>query len=110
MNNLPPNYKLIYEDMIAKKYAHKKADCSSILNKSTLSVMDVIKINKIISDNSDEATSVFNQKLRSYDKSTVLEILDYQKINKLNNKQAAIKFKTSRNTISKWKKMFSEKN
>lgn len=103
MNNLAPNCKLIYQDIISKKYPHKKSKCKDILNKKELSVLDIIRLNSLIFD---EEIIIFNQRLRSYDKSAILDILHYQKMNSLNNSEVAKKFKLSRNTISKWKKMF----
>jgi len=47
-----------------------------------------------------------NQKLKSYDKNTILQILDYQKKHHLNNTELALHFKLSRNTVAKWKKIF----
>lgn len=106
MNTLQPNYKLIYQDIIAKKYPDKKAKCDNILNKNELSVLDVIRLNNIIFDNISNEHSTSNQRLRSYDKITILQILDYQKKHRLNNTEIAMKFNLSRNTISKWKKIF----
>lgn len=45
-----------------------------------------------------------NQKFKSYKRSDILKILDYQKKHKLNNIQLAKHFKMSRNTITKYKK------
>ncbi|NML69137.1 helix-turn-helix domain-containing protein [Chryseobacterium sp. RP-3-3] len=106
MEKMMPNYKLIYGDIIKKKYPHKKLQCHTILNKEQLSVLDVIKLNDIIFDSTHKEAGIFNQMLRSYDQSAILEILDYQKANKLNNTQLALEFKLSRNSISKWKKIF----
>lgn len=109
MEKLLPNYKLIYEDIISKKYPHKKARCQFLLNKKELSILDIIKLNTIIFYDGNKEANIFNQRLRSYDKSTILEILDYQKVNKLSNTQVAIQFKLSRNSISKWKNLFQRK-
>ncbi|HUH25918.1 MAG TPA: helix-turn-helix domain-containing protein [Flavobacterium sp.] len=49
-----------------------------------------------------------NQKYRSYDKATIIEILNYQKKNGLNNTQLANHFKLSRNTVAKWERLFQE--
>ncbi|MBB4804834.1 hypothetical protein HNP38_000106 [Chryseobacterium defluvii] len=97
-----PDYRVIYTDIINKKYPHKKELCSSILEKKQLSNLDIINLNtKIFGLQAKE-----NQKLRSYNKSTILYILDYQRKYKLNNSQLAKHFKLSRNTIAKWKKYF----
>lgn len=108
MENSGPDYKKIYSDIILKKYPGKYASCSSILQKKVLSVLDVIKLNQLIFSFEDLETSVFNQKHRSYDEDTILEILDYQKKNGYTNKQVADEFRLSRNSVAKWKKLFSK--
>lgn len=97
-----PDYKLIYSDILIKKFPHKQEKCKTLLNKSNLSVLNIIELNTIIFGKSDNTS----QKHRSYRKSDILMILDYQKKNKLNNTQLANHFKLSRNSISKWKKIF----
>lgn len=102
MKKSQPNYAKIYSDLIRLKYPEKEALCKKILLKrEELSIIDVIKLNLIISPNNP-----YNQKYKSYDKETILHILDYQKKNNLTNAQVACHFKMSRNTISKWKKKF----
>lgn len=101
---LKPDYKRIYNDLIDRKYPEKKIEFKSMLEKKTLSTLDIIKLNQRIFGEKEDF--ILNQKHRSYDKTAILEILDYQKINKLNNKQLALKFNMSRNTIGKWKKIF----
>ncbi|KFC21606.1 hypothetical protein [Chryseobacterium sp. FH1] len=97
---MKPNYKNIYTDIIQNKYPNKQNDCALILKKSNLSELDVIALNKIIFGKAD------NQKYKSYNKTTILEILDYKKKKKLNDSQLANHFQLSRNTVAKWKKMF----
>lgn len=104
--NIYPNYNRIYKDLIELKYPEKKVICEVYLQKKVLSALDVIKLNYLLF--SDESDS-FNQKLRSYDEKAILEILLFQKINELNNTQVASYFKLSRNTITKWKKVFKNK-
>lgn len=100
-----PNYKLIYSDMIDLKYPFKKEQCSSILNKEQFTFLDVIKINKIIfGENTCDKNE--SQKFKSYDQSTIFEILEYQKKNRLTNIQLAKKFNMSRNTLTSWKKKY----
>ncbi|MFZ4929407.1 helix-turn-helix domain-containing protein [Chryseobacterium sp. Mn2064] len=103
-----PNYKLIFLDIIEKKNPQKMKDCESILKKDDLSVFDIIKLNDIIFGLSDKSTENFNQKQRSYKKRDILEIINYQKKNHLNNIQTALQFKTSRNTIAKWNRLYGE--
>lgn len=100
-----PNYKKIYTDMIAKKYPDKADACSIILRRKKLRSLDIVLLNKIIVG-FDESHIEINQKLKSYDKETVLEILMYQKRYQLNNKQVAHHFNISRNTLASWKKKY----
>lgn len=101
-----PDYKRIYTDILNSKYPEKTEECKFFLSKSYLSALDIIELNKKVFGIDDRSTVVFNQKHRSYDRSSILEILDYQKKHKLNNSQLADHFRLSRNTVSKWKKLF----
>jgi len=108
MNRTYPKYRTIYKDIINRKYPDKKTECSNILSKKEISMLDVIMLNNIIFGLSDKETTEFNQKHRSYDLNTILEILDYQEKNELNNTELANHFKLSRNTVAKWKKYFKQ--
>lgn len=101
-----PDYRKIYQDMIRMNYPEKALLCSNILQKSTITRMDMIRLNNIITGNEDKVRIRYNQKLKSYDKKTIMYILDYQKKNRLNNVQLAKHFRLSRNTITRWKKIF----
>ncbi|MCT2560404.1 helix-turn-helix domain-containing protein [Chryseobacterium herbae] len=101
-----PDYKKIYTDLLNLKFPEKKSFCQKILSKATLSVQDVLQINTLIFPAQEKSTFKLNQQHRSYDRSDILEILDYQKTKNLNNTQLANYFKISRNTIARWKKMF----
>ena len=107
MKQTAPNYKQIYVDILNKKFPNKKSECNTILSKSSISGMEIIALNKIIFGTNKESNS-FNQKYRCYSKIDIIQILDYQKKNKLNNSQLANHFSLSRNTIAKWKKIFIE--
>lgn len=104
MRNLP-DYKKIYVDLITMKYPDKMHLCENILQKEQISVLDVIYLNNLLESSNEEARR-FNQKLKSYDRTTIFVMLDYQAKHKLNNVELARHFKLSRNTITKWKKMF----
>ncbi len=108
MRNIP-NYKKIYSDMIAAKYPEKSGVCSKILKKNTLHVLDVIMLNGFLTDHSLTEKDKMNQKLKSYDQETIFKILEYQKKYQLNNIQLARHFKMSRNTVTKWKKLYFSK-
>ena len=101
-----PDYRRIFEDIIDLKYPQKKESCSKILNKNDLSFLDIIKLNNMIFDDPNSSGDRINQQYRSYNTDAILEILEYQQKNKLNNSQLANHFKLSRNTVTKWRKMF----
>ncbi|MDR6515883.1 transposase [Chryseobacterium camelliae] len=101
-----PNYKRIYMDMLTIKYPEKAPLCSNILKKKTIDIMDIIRLEQIICGKKGHADSRFDQKLKSYDKKTICEMLEYQKKNRLNNSQLARHFKLSRNSVTRWKKLF----
>ncbi|MBL1220612.1 helix-turn-helix domain-containing protein [Chryseobacterium sp. L7] len=105
-----PDYKRIYNDIVREKYPEKKELCKSILEKKELSFLDIIKLNSLLFGEKNKERSVANQRHKSYDISTIREILDYQKKNRLNNTQLAIHFKLSRNTIARWKRLLSSNN
>lgn len=101
-----PNYKRIYEDLLDRKYPHKKEVCKAVLAKEKLNSMDVFLLNDLIFDKEAKDENESDQKYRSYDKTSIFKILQYQKKNKLNNTQLADHFGLSRNTVGKWKKIF----
>lgn len=49
-----------------------------------------------------------NQKLKTYDKKTMLKLLQYQKKHGFSTSYMSKKYKISRTTISNWKKTFEE--
>lgn len=102
------NYRQIFMDILDLKYPEKKTACLPLLQKENLSAIDIITLNHKIFGTADKETQYLNQKHRSYSKSSILKILDYQKKNDLNNLQLAEYFKLSRNTITKWRKIFCE--
>lgn len=103
---MKPDYKLIYSDIIKNKYPDKKRESNYILKITRWSALDIIKINNMIFGGQDYALKQNNNKHRSYSKSDILEILQYQKKHKLSNSKLASHFNLSRNSIAKWKKTF----
>jgi hypothetical protein len=96
-----PNYKQLYKDIIHEKYPEKVTEDLLFEIESIKSMIDIININKTIFG---EKTN--NQRLRSFDKNSILYILDYQNKNNFSNIQTAKHFKISRNSIAKWKSLF----
>ncbi|PQA96892.1 hypothetical protein B0A69_02165 [Chryseobacterium shigense] len=105
-----PNYTKIYNDLIERNFPEKKEEFEDLLSKKIKNSLDLIKINNMIFNHQNKETNFFNQRLRSYDEESIKKILKYQISNQLNNRQTANLFKLSRNTVSKWKKIFALKN
>ena len=97
-----PDYTRIYRDLVELKHPCKLERLKQFLKKEALSFFDIINIEKII--NEDQFQSVFNQQHRSYSREDIKELLNYQKQNKLTDKDLGLQFKISRNTIHSWKK------
>lgn len=104
--NTIPDYKIIYKDILNQKFPNKIEECLPLLCKRDLSAIDILNINHKIFGNSHGEDKNISHKFRSYNKADILHILDYQKKHKLNNSQLSNHFKLSRNTITKWKKIF----
>nr|WP_279324438.1 helix-turn-helix domain-containing protein [Chryseobacterium pyrolae] len=109
IQNIKPNYIKIYSDIIHKKFPEKMDQCKNILQKENLSVLDILELNKKIFGNSELDTEKFNQRHRAYNETAIKQILDYQSKNKCNNTELAKYFKLSRNTVTRWKKLFIDK-
>ncbi|MGG5209065.1 helix-turn-helix domain-containing protein [Chryseobacterium sp. MIQD13] len=102
-----PNYKQIYTDIIEEKFPNKADDFKIIRRIEAInSVIDIIALNTLIFGEQEFSIHCRNQKLRSYDHQSIVNILEYQKKNRLNNTETANHFSMSRNTISKWKRIF----
>ena len=105
MEKSRPDYNRIYNDMINIKLPHLKKEYSPVLSKKSLSALDVLDINRKLFGLSKD-TEHFNQRHRAYNKSDIFAILSYQKKHRLTNSQVALHFKLSRNTVTKWRKIF----
>ncbi len=99
-----PNYKKIYLDMLRMDYPEKLKDpkIKELLEKLNTSEA-VLKFNEKLFKQSRE-----NQKLRTYDRQTMLKLLQYQKKHGHSTSYMSRKYKISRTTLSKWKVMFEE--
>ena len=107
VQELKPNYKKMYWDLILRKNPERLSEFKSYFRKREFSVLDVIKINeKLFGDVSDKDTKYFNSRHVSYDEASIIKILEHQKSNKASNVQMEREFNISRNSIAKWKKMF----
>ncbi|AZB24840.1 helix-turn-helix domain-containing protein [Chryseobacterium bernardetii] len=103
-----PNYKKIYQDMLKLEYPDKLKDpkIKELLGKLDTSE-DILKFNDRLFKPSRESQRN-NQKLKTYDKKTMLKLLEYQKKHGHSTSYMSKKYKISRTTLSKWKVMFEE--
>ncbi|PKF73591.1 hypothetical protein CW752_13550 [Chryseobacterium sp. PMSZPI] len=99
-----PNYKKIYLDMLRMEHPEKLKDpkIKEFLEKLHTSE-DVLKFNEKLFKQSKE-----NQKLKTYDKKTMLKLLEYQKKHGHSTSYMSRKYKISRTTLAKWKSIFEE--
>ncbi len=102
------HYKKIFTEIIKKKFPEKAIDLKDFLNKNNFSRLDVIELNERIFGKNQKESFRINQKFKAYEKSDILEILHYQKMHGLNNSRLAKHFNISRNTVTAWKRRFSE--
>ncbi|WP_294246180.1 helix-turn-helix domain-containing protein [uncultured Chryseobacterium sp.] len=77
------------------------------LLKNLKTTEDVLKLNELVFKSSKESLRN-NQKLKTYDKKTMLKLLQYQQKHGLSTNYMSKKYRISRTTIAKWKKTFEE--
>lgn len=107
--NEGPDYKRIYRDLIAIEFPDKINDTKFFFSKcGNWSNSDVLKFHRFLY-NTKEGYVTDNNKHKSYDKETIIEILEYQRKNNLNNLETSKHFGVSRNSITKWRKIFLSK-
>ncbi|WP_267404071.1 MULTISPECIES: helix-turn-helix domain-containing protein [unclassified Chryseobacterium] len=103
-----PNYTKIYHDMLKLEYPDKLKDPKiKELLKKLNTTEDVLNFNEKIFTQSKESQRD-NQKLKTYDKKTMLKLLEYQHKHGFSTSYMSKKYKISRTTIAKWKKTFEE--
>jgi response regulator of citrate/malate metabolism len=105
---MKPNYSKIYHDLLQAEHPEKLKDAKVRELLKNLNTSDeVIKFNEKIFKQSKESQEN-NQKLRTYDKETMLKILMYQKQHGFSSNYISKQYKISRTTIAKWKKICEE--
>lgn len=103
-----PNYSKIYHDILQIEYPEKLKDPKiKALLKKLNTAEDILNFNDKVFKQSKESLKN-NQQLRTYDKKTVLKLLQYQKKHDLSISHMSREYKISRTTLSRWKKMFKE--
>lgn len=105
---MKPNYTKIYHDLLLEEYPEKLKDGKVKELLQNLNTSDeVIKFNEKLFEQSKESQEN-NQKLRTYDKETMMKILTYQKQHGFSSNYISKKYKISRTTLAKWKKICEE--
>ena len=102
-----PYYAKIYKDLIQMKFPQRFKDFADLLEKKELSHFEVEQLNEKLFGKKTKSEKQLQQKYKAYDEKTIKQILQYQKKHELNNVQLANHFKLSRNTVTKWKKIFN---
>lgn len=101
-----PNYIKMYRDLIEKKFPERLNEFKVTLDKENLTSLEVIELNDLLFGKKSKEQEVHEHKYRAYDKQTILRIIRYQRQHQLNDKDLALHFKLSRNTIARWKRIF----
>lgn len=88
-----PDYKQIYTDILKEKFPEKLIDIT-IQNKLERlhSAIDILKFNQLIFGEPEYAVEFNNQRLRSYDEESILEILRYQEKKRIEQFSAWLSF------------------
>ena len=97
------NYNKLYDHLLTSNYPNITCQEIQQLTTKLNNSLEVIKLNEKLHK---EEINKENQRLKSYDLESIQQILKYQKENDLNNTEVAKKFRISKNTITKWKKLY----
>ncbi|MFC7346372.1 helix-turn-helix domain-containing protein [Chryseobacterium zhengzhouense] len=103
-----PNYNRIYQDLLKMNHP-EKLECPKVREQLEKldSTEEILKLNERLFKQSKE-TAKTNQQLKTYDKKTMLKLLNYQKKHDLSTSFMSRKYNISRTTFSKWKKILEE--
>jgi Transcriptional regulator containing PAS, AAA-type ATPase, and DNA-binding domains len=103
-----PNYTKIYQDMLKEKAPDKLKDPEIKRQLKKLNTTEnVLSFNEKVFKQSKESL-LHNQKLKTYDKQTILKLLHYQEKHGFSTSHMSKKYKISRTTLTKWRKTFGE--
>lgn len=102
-----PDYEKIYCEIIEKSCPLKKKEINTLFSKKNIKAYDIIELDMLLNAVISKDEQAFNQQHRAYDEDTIKYILEYQSKYALTNIKTSEIFGVSRNTISKWKKLFS---
>lgn len=104
-NDMRPNYKKIYQDILREQFPEKLKDPKVIKQLNNLDTAEaVLKLNEMLFEHSEKKHDI--KGLKFYDEKTVLKLLKYQDKHGFSNKYMSQKYKISRSTIIRWRKLF----
>lgn len=110
-NTIDVDYKLLYTEFVKELDALNLKERRLIINNiklldnENLKYQTLYEINKIIKENMKSSNSF--KTLNTYDSGYIKKILSYQKEYNLSNSAVCQEYKLSRNTIAKWREIFS---
>ena len=107
-------YQNIYLDLIHSLTSIDPKTLNILKDKVKMmeSYQDILEINNLIRREMGVSHSLLieEQNLKAYDETLIQKILNEQERDMLSNRRTAMKYKMSRNTLAKWKRIFNEKN
>ena len=103
--NLNPNYKAIFWDLAKERYKdlipkHIQERIENLNNH-----LDVLELNKLIFN--QNYSSKETAQMKAYDRASIEKVLETQEKDSLSNREIALMFHLSRNTIAKWRKEYN---
>ena len=103
--NLNPNYKAIFQDLAKERYKdlipkHIQERIENLNNH-----LDVLELNKLIFN--QNYSSKETAQMKAYDRASIEKVLETQEKDSLSNREIALMFHLSRNTIAKWRKEYN---
>lgn len=103
--NLNPDYKAIFQDLAQQQFGEDiPLDIQNRIEHLS-SHLDVLELNKLIFN--QNYSSKETAQMKAYDKASIEKILQTQEKDSLSNREIALMFHLSRNTIAKWRKEYN---
>ena len=106
--NLNPDYKAIFQDLAQQQFGEDiPLDIQNRIEHLS-SHLDVLEVNKLIFN--QNYSSKETAQMKAYDRASIEKVLQTQEKDQLSNREIALMFHLSRNTIAKWRKEYNSIN
>ena len=103
--NLNPNYKAIFQDLAQQQFGEDiPLDIENKIEHLS-NHLDVLEVNKLIFN--QNYSSKETAQMKAYDRASIEKVLQIQEKDSLSNREIALMFHFSRNTIAKWRKEYN---